>query len=144
MCRGAFFFALATLWLGLGHVHAEASEITVGDPCEGLAPYEPAPDVAYQPGVDVEGEAVAPADVAGSDPLVGPDHKYEIPLEVPLGEATELSAGSGAEQVGDSNIRVGDITVVGDDVLFNGQPLGDESAHAVAEACARRQAEERE
>lgn len=136
---------VAGFMVGLGRAHAEDAEITVGDPCEGLAPHEPAPDVAYQPGVDVEGNPVAPADVAGSDPLLGPDHEYRIPLEVPLEDVTDLDGGgSGVDLIGNNNVRVGDVSIVGEDVLFNGQPLGDQSAHALAEACARRQAEEQE
>ena len=118
--------------------------ISVGDPCEGLAPYEPAPDVAYQPGVDVEGSAVAPADLPGADPLIGPEHEYKIPLEVPLEEATDTSSGSGVEAVAGSSIQVGELTVVGDNVTFNGRPLDDPDAHAVAEACARRPSEGRQ
>ena len=118
--------------------------LSVGDPCEGLAQYEPAPDVAYKPGVDVEGNAVAPADLPGADPLIGPEHEYKSLLEVPLEEVTDTSSGSGVEAVAGSNIQVGELTVVGDDVTFNGRPLDDPDTHAVAEACARRQSEGRQ
>lgn len=142
---------VASLWLAsllvpvsLSAEDGSGGTITVGDPCEGLAPYELAPDVAYQPGVDVEGNAVAPADLPGAESLIGPEHEYKIPLEVPLDEATDTSSGSGVEAVAGSDIRVGDVTVVGDDITFNGRPLDDPSDHAVAEACARRQSEGRQ
>lgn len=125
---------------GVGASESSGDTITVGDPCDALEPYEPAPDVAYKPGVDVDGNAVAPADVPGSDSLIGPDHEYKIPLEVPLDQATDTSSGSGVEAVAGSDIQVGELTVVGNDVTFNGQPV-DPNAHALSEACARRQSE---
>ena len=38
--------------------------------------HEPAPDVAYQPGVDVHGRAVAPADLNGGSQIELPDVIY--------------------------------------------------------------------
>lgn len=115
--------------------------VTVGDPCEALTLHEPAPDVAYQPGLDAEGNPVAPADLeGGGGSIVGPDHAYDINLTTPLSEVTDTSPGTGAERVKDSELYIGKVTVRGGKVYFNGQLIGDEGAHALAEACARRQA----
>ncbi len=116
--------------------------ITVGgDPCESLTSYEPAPDVAYQPGVDAEGNPVAPADLdGGSGSILKPDREYRVDVTVPLSDVTNTSDGSGAARVADSDVNIGTVTVRDGKVYFDGQLIGDESQHALAEACAKRQA----
>jgi hypothetical protein len=49
--------------------------------CSRLVNHEPAPDVTYQPGVDVHGRPVAPADLGGGQQIQLPDVIY-IPIEV--------------------------------------------------------------
>ncbi len=61
-------------------------------------------------------------------------------LFVPLDQAVEIDAGDNLEQVGKSEIGVGTVTVEGNQVYYNGQPLQDEEAHALAEACRELQA----
>lgn len=51
-----------------------------------LAPiHHPAPDVAYQPGVDVDGNPVAPADLGGGSAVTGPE-EVSIRLLIPITE----------------------------------------------------------
>ncbi|MGD9535767.1 MAG: hypothetical protein AB7P52_02865 [Alphaproteobacteria bacterium] len=115
--------------------------VFVGDPCQSVTIHEPDPDVAYQPGIDVDGNPVAPAELGGaSEPLVGPGHEYRIDLTTPLGDALSGPAGSGVDFVEDSEIGIGEVTVREGRVYFNGRPLDDQDEHARAEACAALQA----
>ena len=115
--------------------------VTTGDPCDSITAYEPASDVAYHPGVDVDGNPVAPADLdGGSGSILGPDHEYSVDVALPLSDVTDTTHGSGAERVADSDVNIGKVTVRDGKVYFNGQLISDERAHALAEACAKRQA----
>jgi hypothetical protein len=57
--------------------------------CQSLAKHVPAGDVAYKPGVDVRGKAVAPADL--NAPMVQAPGKIYIPVEIDLIEKFGLS-----------------------------------------------------
>ena len=119
---------------------AAAQTVAVTDAdCAKIVNYTAPPDVAYQPGVDVYGRKVAPADL-NSQPQIGSGpitiditadlHKYGVPASSPL-----LLPGA----------RLGQITVDdnGRRVLFNGQPLGDSEEKAIADACRQRQTQHR-
>ena len=121
-----------------GHVWAQKIAITDED-CAQIVNYSAPPDVAYQPGVDVNGGAVAPADLnpqpqIGNQPItidITADlHKYGVPSTSPL-----LLPGA----------HIGQVTVEdnGRRVYFNGQPLGDTEQQAIAEACRQRQLQRR-
>lgn len=115
--------------------------VTIGDPCDSLSLYRPAPDVAYQPGIDAEGNPVAPADLDGSSgSLIGPDHQYTIDLTLPLGDAVDTPAGSGVRRVKNSDLGIGKVTVQDGQAYFDGKPMSREDEHALAAACAKRQA----
>ena len=78
--------------------------------CEQLVKHEPAPDVTYQPGVDVHGNAVAPADLNGGPQLKLPEVIY-IPLEVLIQDKYGIPANSvlyeAKAQVGIVAVRIG-------------------------------------
>jgi len=115
--------------------------VVVGDPCQSVTIHEPDPGVAYQPGVDVDGNAVAPAELGGaSEPLVGPEHEYRIDITTRLGDALSGPAGSGVDFVEDSEIGIGEVTVREGRAYFNGRPLDAQDEHARAAACAALQA----
>ncbi len=65
---------------------ARAEPIVIGhDDCARLVPHEPAADVAYQAGMDVHGNSVAPADLPGSVEIDLPE-AYVFDLTIrPLG-----------------------------------------------------------
>lgn len=121
-------------------VPADAQTVTItDDDCAKIINYQAPPDVAYQPGVDVNGQPVAPADLnpqpqIGSQPItidITADlHKYGVPASSPL-----LLPGA----------HLGQITVEdnGQRVLFNGQPLGEAEDKALAEACRKREQQHR-
>ena len=95
--------------------------------------HRPSLDTAYPPGVDARGNPVMPADLASSPRLQLPEViviDILIPLEVFLGEGTP-------PRIGRSEVRLGEVRVEGERLSFNGQPLGDPAAAAIAAACHR-------
>lgn len=107
--------------------------------CSRLIRHVPDPDVAYQPGVDVNGRAVAPADVPGSgaDAIPGllPD-VLEFPLTIkPMQGATYAVRGSGDSQATLGTVRY---DLARDVFTINGQPLGSAEQRDLARACAKR------
>ncbi len=95
--------------------------------------HRPSLDTAYQEGVDVRGNLVAPADLASGPRIQLPEViviDVLIPLEAFLGERTP-------PRIGRSEVRLGEVRVEGERLSFNGQPLGDPAAAAIAAACRR-------
>ena|SRR5579883_1954372 len=137
--RGAFGIAGISLLLSAGWAAAQTIAVTDAD-CAKIVNYVTPPDVAYQPGVDVYGRKVAPADLPSSQPQIGAGpitiditadlHKYGVPSNSPL-----LLPGA----------RLGQLTVddLGRKVYFNGQPLGDSEEKAIADACRERKNQHR-
>src|SRR5690606_26258815 len=64
---------------------AMAQTPTVPPECRILPEHRPAPDVAYQPGVDVQGKPVVPADV-NQVPFDAAGQTIVVPLTVDLAE----------------------------------------------------------
>lgn len=107
-----------------------AAEVPRGDParaptiavdpaaCRWVQRHEPAPDVAYTPGVDARGRAVAPADLPGSQSLALPE-TIEIGITVPLAERF----GVPKDALYKGEAYVGTVTVRDGRVLFNGRPV---------------------
>jgi hypothetical protein len=114
---------------------ALAQTVTVtGVDCRKLARYTPPPGVEYQPGVDVRGRKVAPADVNAAPQIRAPEtvtfdaavdlRRFGIPASSPLFQP---------------NVAVGTVQVEKDGrVLFNRQPLGDPEIAALEELCRER------
>ena len=102
--------------------------------CEQLVRHEPAPDVAYQPGVDVHGRPVAPADLGGGSQIALPDVIY-IPIEVLVQDRFGIPANS---VLYDATALVGVVSVKGNQVYFEDQLLGDPEVTALEEACRER------
>jgi len=131
---GAVFVVLA---LSLASETFAATSPVV-DPalCQSLVKHVPSADVAYQPGVDVSGKPVAPADVPGGTPLALPQ-KITIPLTLNLANTLHLDTsqypasnfGAGTEA------WLGTLTVEGDHVSFNGKPLSNEQQENLAVLC---------
>jgi hypothetical protein len=99
--------------------------------CERLVRHEPAPDVAYQPGVDVHGRPVVPADLGGGQQIQLPDVIY-IPIEVLFQDKYGIPANS---VLYDATALVGVVSVRGNQVYFEDQPLTDPEIGALEEAC---------
>jgi len=137
IARAKILGAVLVLTLMAGAVSARADDASV-DPalCRALTKHTPAPDVAYQPGVDVHGNAVAPADLPGQPQFKLPD-KIEIPLTISLVKALNLNTNQlPASALGPgTEAQLGKITVEGDKVLLNGQPLSDTQQDNLAVLC---------
>ena len=115
--------------------------VTTGDPCDAVSDYQPAPDVADQAGVDVDGNPVTPADLDdGPRSLFGANYEHNVALVLPLKDATDAGPGTGAERVADSDVSVGQVAVRDGKVYFGDQLIGDQGAQALAQACAMRKA----
>ena len=99
--------------------------------CSRLVNHEPAPDVTYQPGVDVHGRPVAPADLGGGQQIQLPDVIY-IPIEVLIQDKYGIPANS---VLYDATALVGVVSVRGNQVYFEDQPLTDPEIVALEEAC---------
>lgn len=117
-------------------VAADTVTISTAD-CRRLVAHVPAPGVAYQPGVDVRGKAVVPADLNGSSSLDLPD-VIEIPLTV------DVARRLGAAEQGDvlksrrgleGKTALGTLTVKGNDLFWNGKQLQSQDEVLMAEAC---------
>ena len=99
--------------------------------CQRLVNHEPAPDVTYQPGVDVHGRPVVPADLGGGQQIQLPDVIY-IPIEILIQDKYGIPANS---VLYDATALVGVVSVRGNQVYFEDQPLTDPEIVALEEAC---------
>lgn len=99
--------------------------------CQRLVSHEPAPDVAYQPGVDVHGRPVAPADLGGGQQIQLPDVIY-IPIEVLVQDKYGIPANS---VLYDATALIGVVAVRGNRVYFEDQELTDPEVAALEQAC---------
>ena len=101
--------------------------------CLNLVRHRPDPDVTYRPGVDVNGNAVAPADLPSSagSAMAG---DVVIDLKRPLGQTAQVPPG-----VAGSDLHMGVVSVdlASGQVLVNGRPIDSESETIVLEACRR-------
>ena len=112
---------------------AEPATITITRAdCLRLVEHAPAPDVAYQPGVDVRGRPVAPADLGGGTMVVPPD-TIEIDIEVDLVDRFGIPANP---DLFDADAQIGTVVVEPDGrATFNGQPLQDEAQFELTRRC---------
>lgn len=99
--------------------------------CERLVNHEPAPDVTYQPGVDVHGRPVVPADIGAGQQIQLPDVIY-IPIEVLIQDKYGIPANS---VLYDATALVGVVSVRGNRVYFEDQELTDPEVAALEQAC---------
>lgn len=99
--------------------------------CSRLLTHVPAPDVAYQPGVDVHGNPVAPADLPSTAALALPD-RYDV--EITVDTARRFGFPIRSDRF-DGEVDVGVVTIDGDRVLFNGRPVTGETEKALVALC---------
>jgi hypothetical protein len=102
--------------------------------CQYLVRHEPAPDVAYQPGVDVHGRPVVPADLNGGSQIELPDVIY-IPIEVLIQDRFHIPANSVLFQ---ATAEVGVAELRGNQVYYQDQLLSDPETAALEAACRER------
>jgi hypothetical protein len=101
--------------------------------CELLVRHVPAPDVAYQPGVDVAGRPVVPADLDSGWTL-------QLPAEIPIYISQDLVErfGIGGDSPlfeADAFIGVATVDLLDGRVTFNGRELAPTEEQALAAQC---------
>ena len=99
--------------------------------CDRLAVYQPAPDVAYQPGVDANGRPVTPADLNGGTQIAVPE-TIRIPIEIDLFDRFGIPANPDQYE---ADAEVGEVIYRNGRAYFNDQPLQDETAAELAALC---------
>ncbi|MBP2299536.1 hypothetical protein [Azospirillum picis] len=103
--------------------------------CRAMVAHRPAPDVQYRPGVDVHGRPVAPADLPGSGGAQ-PPIPVDLPLSVELARRMGIALPS-APGLPDE-MTAAWLTVVGDQLYLNGQPMEAASEERVYAYCRTR------
>ena len=107
--------------------------------CLRLFQHQPAPDVAFKPGVDVYGRKVAPADVPNASP-------FQVPSEIVIDFSVDLNEKYGIGQDAEGNKRYsattetfGNVRVdpLSGKVTYGGQPLDGVDTEAIRDACRR-------
>ena len=128
--------SVLALFLGLsGPLRAEPLIVIDIDDCRHIVAHQAAPDVAYQPGRDARGRAVAPADLPSSGSIRTPE-KVGIDLIIPL---TTFLGDDTPPFTEDAEVNAGRVVVdtVTGEISYNGRSLGDPAANAIAAECAR-------
>jgi hypothetical protein len=131
---------LATAWLfgvagsvfagdaGRGAIHVARAD------CRRLVAHRPDANVAYQPGVDVHGRPVAPADLPGGAQVALPD-VIPIVISVDIQERFGIPANSVLYEP-NAYVGLAVFRFSNGEIRFNGQPLTDPEQTALAAACA--------
>ena len=127
-----FLLPIAVAVAGAGWAASARAEVAISrQDCDRLVQHEPAPDVAYQPGVDVHGRPVVPADLGGGSPIELPDVIY-IPIEVLLQDRFHIPANS---VLFNATAEVGVAELRGNQVYYQDQLLSDPEVAALEAAC---------
>ena len=111
---------------------AEPVVIISRSDCARMVAHKPAAGVTYTPGVDVQGRAVAPADLPGTPQIAIPD---EIVIDITVELQKRFGIPSDATMF-KPEARVGTVVVKPDgSATFNGQPLTSPEQQALAALC---------
>lgn len=112
------------------------------DACQAIQGHTPDASVAYVPGVDVDGRAVAPADLPDSGSLTMSEQDIAIDLRVPLSQFFAIPAGL-QPVIGDALIGVGQVTLRDGTPYLGDKRLTGPQQNALAQACAEALARQR-
>ena len=119
------------VWTGIAPAEDISVTLTRED-CQRLTRYVPDPGVAYQPGVDVNGRAVAPADLGGAPALQIPE-TIQITIYIDLQDRLGFPAN---DKNFEADALLGVVTLGPDGrAFFNGQPLQDEEQYELSRRC---------
>ncbi len=113
--------------------HETATVTITRADCARLVEHVPGPDVAYQPGVDIYGREVVPADLGGAPRIELPE-TILIDIEVDLFERFGIPANPALYE---ADAEVGAVLYQDGRFTFNGQPLQDEAEAELAARCQR-------
>ncbi|MBL8806589.1 MAG: hypothetical protein JNN22_07055 [Rhodospirillales bacterium] len=124
--------AVPVLAQGTGKPAATKVQVTAADCRRLFTEHRPAADVAYKPGVDVNGRPVAGADLNPAPQIKVPDTvTFDIAVDL---TKYGLPAGSPLFQ---PNVKLGQVQMdlLSGKVLYNGEALGNPEIEALREAC---------
>jgi hypothetical protein len=126
----SFYFMALVVFMGVAEAAAAQTTVLINEAdCDRLVTHVSSSDVAYTPGVDVNGGAVAPADLNAQPQIQVPD-VISIPVTIDL--ATSL----GIQTPFLARPTVGNVQVTRDGrVSFNGQPINSGAQHELAKRC---------
>jgi len=126
----SFYFMALVVFMGVAEAAAAPTTVLINEAdCDRLVTHVSSSDVAYTPGVDVNGGAVAPADLNAQPQIQVPD-VISIPVTIDL--ATSL----GIQTPFLARPTVGNVQVTRDGrVSFNGQPINSDAQHELAKRC---------
>ncbi len=138
---GLVLFAAATPGAAAPGTAAEHPALTAAD-CARIVAHEPAPDVAYRPGVDAEGNAVTPAGLEDNVTLDIDGAGVRVDIAVPLravagipGDEARFTGQGGLIDRFAADARVGTVTVRDGLVTFNGRSFSSRERELLAAAC---------
>ncbi len=137
-----FLSAFLAAAMASGPAGAALNTVT-SDDCAAITAHEPTDDVAYQPGVDVNGNAVVPADLYASggidynadDIVISIGNPLVATAGVVCDQAAFVAAGGRIDTFG-AESSVGSVTLRDGEVYFNGRRITDNERRAIAVACA--------
>lgn len=108
---------------------AAATVTITAETCADLTEHVPDASVAYRPGVDSDGDAVAPATLGGGF-QVEPPREITIPIQISPGPKSSLYS--------TSDTTIGKVTYRDGRVWYNGRPVQDEEAARISRLCQER------
>lgn len=97
--------------------------------CRYLTEYQQTGDVEYEPGVDVDGNAVVPADID--------QNRIDVPEVVSFDITVDVAryAGLPVPQGTETLAKIGTVSIENNQLKFNGEPLKPESEQALIALC---------
>jgi hypothetical protein len=116
---------------GGASVSADGRVVVSAKACAEVVTHVPDAGVAYTPGVDVNGNAVAPADLPGDGSPTNAD-SFPIFLTLDLKKKFKIPD---AAKLFKLEAVVGLIAIQGNQVFFNGWPIAQGEANLLAAAC---------
>lgn len=121
----------------VGAAHAGDTLVVGKEDCKRLLGHQPAPDVAFQPGIDVRGRKVAPADLPPASPLALPK---EIAIDIGVDLAEKYGTGvkdDGTQRYSAATQTLGVVKIdtLSGRVTWNGKPLDGADIEAIRKAC---------
>ena len=146
----SLFSAVSVLCSGITFAaQAEGVALSTAD-CSKLVQHVPADNVTYKSGLDVNGKAVAPADLGGGYNMPLPE-EINIQIGVDLADRLALRAARqtpstpGVPSAAAAPVRkvlpyegkaaIGTITIKGNDTFWNGERIAPQDVVQLAEAC---------
>lgn len=139
-CR-SWILAVTLLWVAEPSIGEESVVLSPAD-CARIVEYVPAPDVAYQPGIDVHGNSVVSADLDDGTRLDLNGEDVAVDIAVPLrafegtvDDLTTFEAAGGKIDRFNATGNVGVVTIRNGDVYFDGKLISSREKQLLAAAC---------